>query len=170
MRNLIQILLAVVVLSSGCDPDGQVTHTYDTGDKYVGEWKDGMPHGQGIKTWDDGRKYLGEWKDGEEYGLGIMTYTIASFTYPAYLNDDGTTYWSLFDNILLGPGTYGVDYDIRIDGEALLYNDKQLVLYAPNDSLMVRPITLKVINLPNKALILCLMEEGLYLPAHLKSP
>ena len=32
--------------------------------KYVGEFKDNKPNGQGTWTYYNGDKYVGEWKDG----------------------------------------------------------------------------------------------------------
>ena len=98
MRNLFPILLAVVVLSSGCDqqgqgvktvsfgdneyvgelkdgePNGQGTMTWISGNKYVGEWQNGKIHGVGTKTWISGNKYVGEWKDNKRHGQGVFTY------------------------------------------------------------------------------------------------
>ena len=51
-------------------PHGQGTYTKANGDKYVGEFKDGKWHGQGTYTFPDGSKYVGEWKDGKEHGQG----------------------------------------------------------------------------------------------------
>ena len=77
MRNLIPILLAVVVLSSGCDFDlcvsgdcenGYGTYAYSgewEGDKYVGEWKDDEKHGQGTFASADGYVMKGLWKEGK---------------------------------------------------------------------------------------------------------
>ena len=76
MKKLIPILLAVVVLSSGCDSglcvsgdceNGYGTYTYASGDKFVGEWKDGKKHGQGTHTFPDGTVQEGLW----EYGYFI---------------------------------------------------------------------------------------------------
>lgn len=55
------------------------TYTWDTEEKYVGEWKDGKMHGQGTVTFGEnsqwaGDKYVGEWKDGERTGQGTYTY------------------------------------------------------------------------------------------------
>ena len=44
--------------------NGQGTLTYPSGDKYIGEFKDGEYHGQGTFTFNDGAKYVGEFKDG----------------------------------------------------------------------------------------------------------
>jgi hypothetical protein len=46
------------------------------GDKYVGEYKDGKPNGQGTYTFATGNKYVGEFKDDKPNGQG--TYTLAN--------------------------------------------------------------------------------------------
>ena len=53
--------------------DGQRTITYDNGDKYEGEYKDGKRHGQGTYTFPDGKKYVGGWKDSKYHGQGTLT-------------------------------------------------------------------------------------------------
>ena len=55
--------------------NGQGTYRWESGDEYVGEWKDGKRHGQGTQTQQVFRtKYVGEWKDGEFNGQGTLTY------------------------------------------------------------------------------------------------
>ena len=54
--------------------NGQGAYIYDSGDKYVGEWKDGKWHGQGTFTWSDGTIYSGEWKDDLQHGQGTFIY------------------------------------------------------------------------------------------------
>ena len=39
---------------------------YASGNKYVGEWKDGIMHGHGTFTYSNGDKYVGEWKYGKK--------------------------------------------------------------------------------------------------------
>jgi len=39
-----------------------------SGDKYVGEYKNGKMHGLGTFTFSDGRKNSGQWKNGEYVG------------------------------------------------------------------------------------------------------
>ena len=46
--------------------DNDLEYTFDNGDHYVGEWKNGKMHGQGIFTHNDGNKYDGEFKDGKK--------------------------------------------------------------------------------------------------------
>ena len=45
---------------------------YNEGE-YIGDWKDGIKHGQGTYNYYDGEKYEGEWKDGEWNGQGTWT-------------------------------------------------------------------------------------------------
>jgi hypothetical protein len=47
------------------------TITWDDGDKYVGEIKDGKYNGQGTYTYANGNEYVGEHKDGKSNGRGI---------------------------------------------------------------------------------------------------
>jgi hypothetical protein len=54
--------------------NGQGTYTYLRGDKYVGEFKDGKSNGQGTETLANGDKYVGEFKDGKYNGQGTYTY------------------------------------------------------------------------------------------------
>ena len=63
------------------------TYTDATGNKYVGEFKDGKFNGQGTVTFADGNKYVGEWKDNKQHGQG--TYTFASGGVEAGVWEDG---------------------------------------------------------------------------------
>ena len=73
---------------------GQGTFTYN-GDKYVGEFKDGMFHGNGTDTYASGDKYVGELKVGKMHGQGTFTYAI------------GDKYAGEFkDNLQHGKGTF----------------------------------------------------------------
>ena len=46
----------------------------DSGDRYVGEFKDNKASGIGTITAPDGRRYVGEFKDDEIHGTGTMTF------------------------------------------------------------------------------------------------
>ena len=45
--------------------NGQGTFTWESGDKYVGEWKDGLQHGQGTFIFANGTVDKGIWENGE---------------------------------------------------------------------------------------------------------
>jgi len=57
-------------------PNGQGTYTFADGGKLVGEWKDNLPNGQVTRIYVEGDKYVGEYKDGKRNGQG--TYTSAN--------------------------------------------------------------------------------------------
>ena len=53
----------------------QETNTLPSGDKYIGEWKDGQPNGQGTLIKAIGANYVGEVRNGEPSGQGTETWT-----------------------------------------------------------------------------------------------
>ena len=59
--------------------------------------------------------------------------------------------WNRIDDLIKSDAVYGEDFDVRVNGEALLYNTDSQELFAPNDPLMVKPITSKVIHLTNSS-------------------
>jgi len=56
--------------------NGQFTTTFASGDKYVGEYKDDERNGDFTVTYVSGDKYVGDYKNGKRNGQG--TYTFAS--------------------------------------------------------------------------------------------
>ena len=50
------------------------TYTFGSGNKYIGEWKDGKKNGQGTLTIAGGDKYVGEFKDDKANGQGTLTF------------------------------------------------------------------------------------------------
>ena len=44
------------------------------GERYEGQWTDGVMHGQGEYVYADGSRYKGNWKDGKPEGMGTMTF------------------------------------------------------------------------------------------------
>ena len=42
---------------------------------YLGEIDKGMPNGQGTLTWEDGDQYVGQWKNGRYHGLGLIGFS-----------------------------------------------------------------------------------------------
>ena len=88
MKKLSLYIFLVLIMISACSEQNQIsecikgdcnngygTYTWNTGDKYVGEHRDGKPNGQGTYTWANGNKYVGEYKDGKYHGQGTYTAT-----------------------------------------------------------------------------------------------
>ena len=68
-------------------------------------------------------------------------------------NDEGLVAysWNRIDDLIKSDAVYGEDYDVRINNLTLLYNPDSKELYSPNDPLMVKPITSKVIHITNSS-------------------
>lgn len=93
------------------------TFTWDDGDKYVGEYKDGKKNGQGTYTWANGNKYVGEW-NGEKEGQGTLTWANGDKYVGEWINGEkkgqGTFTWAngdkhvgeFKDNVRNGRGTF----------------------------------------------------------------
>ena len=65
------------------------------GDTYIGEFKDDVINGQGTYTWANGDKYIGNHKDGKSNGQGTFMWV------------SGATYIGEFkDDVINGQGTY----------------------------------------------------------------
>ena len=77
--------------------NGYGTFVLEDGSKYIGEFKNSLPHGQGteIDPNADGFKFVGEWIEGSKNGHGYKTYS------------NGDKYVGEFkDNKFYGQGTY----------------------------------------------------------------
>lgn len=53
-------------------PHGYGTFVWTNGDKYFGAWKNGKSHGDGTKIWNDGREYSGTFNNDQLHGYGTM--------------------------------------------------------------------------------------------------
>jgi hypothetical protein len=122
LKKLLLILLCLPFIGfgqciSGDCEDGYGTYTWASGDKYVGEFKDGIFYGQGTFTFPDGENYVGQWKDDQQHGQGTYTYSIGN-KYVGEWKDDkksgqGTFTWAngdkyvgeFKDGIFHGQGT-----------------------------------------------------------------
>ena len=71
------------------------TYNWDNGDKYVGEFKDGLFSGQGTYSYANGNKYVGAYKNGEANGQGTITFANGN-KYVGNVKDGKRT----------GPGTF----------------------------------------------------------------
>jgi len=120
MNKLLSIIVLVMLLS-GCSTtpvevknykteciegdciNGQGTYTFSSGNKYVGEFKNGKRHGKGTFTQSDGYKYIGDWKNGNRDGIGVVLSKKHKDykSYGQYVDNDknGWGYFSLKDKI-----------------------------------------------------------------------
>ena len=69
MKKLLLLLLCVPLIGlgqciSGDCENGYGTYTFASGDKYVGEFKDGRPQGKGTKIYANGKVEEGRWENG----------------------------------------------------------------------------------------------------------
>ena len=116
----------------------QQTFTFQNGDKYVGDIKNGNRNGQGTYTFSNGDKYIGEWKDGNRNGQGTYTFS------------NGATYIGGFkDNQWNGQGTYtsingSIQKGIYENGN--LIEEKKAVVVQNNQSPTISS-TIKIGNL-----------------------
>ena len=67
--------------------NGQGTYTAANGDKIVGEWKNDKVHGQGANIYANGNKYIGEFRDGKRNGQGTFTYADGRIREGIWKND-----------------------------------------------------------------------------------
>ena len=47
---------------------------WPSGNRYEGEFRDGLHSGQGVKTWANGSRYEGAWANNKLNGFGTVTY------------------------------------------------------------------------------------------------
>jgi prepilin-type processing-associated H-X9-DG protein len=117
------------------------TYTFPSGNKYVGDFKDGKFNGQGTFTFANGEKHVGEWKDGKANGQGTVTFPSGNKYVGDYKDDkrngqgtfaqaNGNKYvgeWK--DDKLNGQGTYTfADGSVEKAG---IWADGQFVRSAP---------------------------------------
>ena len=67
--------------------NGQGTYTWANGDKYIGEQRNDKREGQGTYTWADGEIYVGEWRNDKKNGKGTTTYIYGDQYIGEYKND-----------------------------------------------------------------------------------
>jgi hypothetical protein len=54
--------------------NGEGTLSYANGGRYKGEWVNDLRNGYGVNTWPNGDRYEGDWKDNKKHGNGKYTY------------------------------------------------------------------------------------------------
>lgn len=87
---------------------GEGTYTYaGRGEKYVGEWRNGVINGQGTYYYRSGNRYEGEWRNGHKSGQGTYFYTDRGDKYVGDFKNDQPN----------GQGTYYYGNGDRYEGE-----------------------------------------------------
>jgi len=61
--------------------------TYSDGSSYSGEFRNNRRHGYGVYSHPNGERYRGEWIDGVSEGQGVQTYSNGSTYYGAFRNN-----------------------------------------------------------------------------------
>ncbi len=59
---------------SGDCINGVGTMTWDSGDTYTGQWKNGTMKGRGAMAWKNGKRYRGAWENGLFHGWGTLNW------------------------------------------------------------------------------------------------
>jgi hypothetical protein len=70
------------------DFNGQGSFIFTSGNKYVGEFKDDQFNGQGTYAWSSGAKYFGEFKDDQFNGHGTYTWSNGDKYVGEFKDDD----------------------------------------------------------------------------------
>ena len=86
------------------------TYNFESGDKYVGEWKDDKRNGKGTNTFPDGEKYEGEWLEGEKHGQGTYIWKDEKSKGQKYVG-----YWK--NNRMHGKGNITLSNGDRYSGD-----------------------------------------------------
>ncbi|MCP5159706.1 MAG: protein kinase [Gammaproteobacteria bacterium] len=87
---------------------GQGTYIYaNRGEKYVGEWRNGIINGQGAYYYRSGNRYEGEWRNGRKSGQGVYLYASRGDRYEGQFANDQPN----------GQGTYYYSNGDRYEGE-----------------------------------------------------
>lgn len=121
------ILLLIIVtvtdaqdcISGDCG-NGYGTMTYANGQKYIGEFDQGLRHGQGVLFINQTRKYVGSWRNGRKHGEGRI-----------YLNNRILTAGKWSNNKLTETATFKngcVEGNCQDGFGAYLFNDGKKVI------------------------------------------
>lgn len=104
--------------------NGYGSCVFPSGDKYMGDFKQGQLHGKGILYYKDGDKYIGNWDSGQRQGKGRMVFSNGD----EYLGD-------FKNNQIEGEGALTFANGNRYEGQFLSGkpNGKGIFVYANND-------------------------------------
>src|ERR1022692_2077425 len=82
MMRKILFFIAMMYLSgnvsaqciSGDCKNGTGTFAWSSGDRYEGQYKDGIRVGKGYYRWANGSEYMGDWVNNQMVGFGKITF------------------------------------------------------------------------------------------------
>lgn len=117
---------------------GQGTYVYaGRGEKYAGEWRNGVINGQGTYYYRSGNRYEGEWRNGRKNGQGIYLYASRGDRYEGQFANDqpngqGTYYYGSGDRY------EGEWRNGRKNGQGVLYEGGQKIIGEWRDDQKVR--------------------------------
>jgi len=122
MKKLLLILFCLPLIGwgqciSGDCENGHGTFTWSSGNKYIGEFIEGMRTGQGTFTWTNGDKYVGAFIENKRTGQGTLTWADGTQYVGEYKDGDriqGTYTWTngdkyvgaFIENKRTGQGTF----------------------------------------------------------------
>jgi len=66
--------------------NGKGRFIYENGDKYIGEFKNGLPHGRGVYHYQNGNVYRGQWFQHKRHGYGTFAWTSGDTYIGEYYN------------------------------------------------------------------------------------
>ncbi len=67
--------------------NGKGRFIYSNGDKYIGEFKDGLPHGRGVYHSKNGNIYNGQWSKSKRHGYGTFKWVSGDTYIGEYANN-----------------------------------------------------------------------------------
>ena len=100
--------------------DYNETVTYENGDKYIGEIKNGLKNGKGTMYYNNKDKYEGEWKNDKMEGTGTYTFHIDGSEYKGELKNDKMEGKGKF-TFKNGNIYVGECYNNKREGKGILY-------------------------------------------------
>ena len=83
VSTFMAVMLMVVIAAEA----GQRVMTFENGDRYDGEFRDGKRHGHGVWTSANGHRYDGEYRDGKRHGHGVYTWPHGAARYQGEYRD-----------------------------------------------------------------------------------
>ena len=109
-----EFTLGIAEESLSSKPTEQIKSNKDQKErKYVGEMINGKPNGLGTETYENGNNYSGQWKNGKFHGQGIYTNNIYGQTFEGEWNEG---YFSR-GTMIYSKGINGINNDEKYIGE-----------------------------------------------------